>query len=85
MDTEPKTRVSCVYVNPNDFYAIVGNHEYVVSYSSCVGNTLSPISVFNGLSVTGWLVYEMPSSLDYGAFHMFWDHPANVTVQYAKT
>jgi hypothetical protein len=76
-----------VYVNPFDFYAVIGNNQYRVSFfSSCVGNELSsaPSSVLNGLSVTGWVVYEVPSNFDYEAFHLLCDHPNNVSVQYEK-
>lgn len=73
-----------VFVSPLDFYVIVGNQQYPYSIGtySCIGNGLSSISVLNGLSVTGWLLYEVPA--DYGTFSLLWNHPNSVSVQYIQ-
>jgi hypothetical protein len=75
-----------VYINPFDFYAVIGTSQYKDSfYSTCVGDMLDSVSLLNGLSVTGWIVYEVPSNFNYGAFHLIWDHPIDINVQYQKS
>ncbi len=71
-----------VFVSPIDFYVVIGNQQYAYSPEtySCIGSNLSSISVLNGLSVTGWLLYEVPAN--YGTFNLLWDHPSSVNVQY---
>ncbi len=70
-----------VYVYRADFYVIVGSQQFQYSSSTfSLSNYLPSTDVFNGLSVAGYVVYEVPAN--YGTFTLFWDHPSNVNVQY---
>jgi hypothetical protein len=74
---------SQVYLSLSDFYVIIGSQQY--AYADYIAYTYTWLpngDVFNGLSVTGNLVYEVPPS--YGTFVLFWNHPSDVNVQYIQ-
>jgi hypothetical protein len=74
---------SQVNLSHSDFYVVISGQQY--SYAGYIAYTYSWLptgNVFNGLSVTGNLVYEVPPG--YGTFVLFWNHPSNVNVQYVQ-
>jgi hypothetical protein len=75
---------SVVYLSLADFYVIISGEQY--SYADYIAYTYTWLpsgGVFNGLSVTGNLVYEVPPN--YGTFVLFWNHPPDVSVIYSGT
>ena len=70
-----------VYLSLNDFHVTISGHLY--SYADYIPYAYSWLPngyVFNGLSVMGNLVYEVPPS--YGTFLLSWNHPNDVSVTY---
>lgn len=51
-----------------DWYAVINNQEYA-GRGGCIGQ-LGIMDVLNGLSVTGWLLFEVPAN--YGTFSIVW-------------
>lgn len=90
-----------VNVSVNDFYVVIGNQQFQYSPKtySCIttgpNGALEPMRVFNGLSVQGWLLYEVPTPtqtatststgpIPVTGFSLFWDHPSDVNVEYSQ-
>jgi len=70
-----------VYLSRNDFHVTISGQQY--SYADYIPYTYGWLPngyVFNGLSMMGNLVYEVPPS--YGTFLLFWNHPNDVSVTY---
>ena len=67
-----------------DFYVITSGQQ--ISYADYLPydlNWLPTGDVFNGLSVTGCVYYEVPAN--HGTFDLLWNHPSNVIVQYVPS
>jgi len=73
---------SVVYLSLSDLYVTIQDHQYsYADYITSNYNWLPSGGVFNGLSVTGNLVYEVPPN--YGTFALFWNHPPDINVIYS--
>lgn len=73
-----------VYIDQPEFYVVINSQEYPPrgSVFSCIGGLLPEVDLLNGLSDTGWLLYEVPAN--YGTFSLVWTHStqSDVNVQY---
>ncbi len=90
-----------VNVSLSDFFVVIGNQQFQYSPKtySCVSSgpngILEPTRVLNGLSVQGWLFYEviLPTQtarststgpIPLTGFSLIWDHPSSVNVVYVQ-
>jgi len=74
------------------WYVVINNQEYPEYGWQCIGDMLnSGMDVLNGLSVTGWLLFQVPAN--YGTFSLVWvdEHneglnavPSNYNIQYVQ-
>ena len=74
-----------VYVFTSDFYVIVGNRQF--KYSSAtysLDDYLPSTELFNGLTLTGSIAYEVP--INYGTYSLLWGvSPGRYNIQYIQS
>lgn len=67
-----------------DYYAVINNQEYSEYGWACIGGMFTDYpTLLNGLSVTGWLLYEVPAN--YGTFSLVWvPTQSGLNIQYVQ-
>jgi hypothetical protein len=63
---------SGVYLD-GDWYVVINSQQYSDYNWACIEGLLNPqITLLNGLSVTGWLLFQVPAN--HGSFSLVWTH-----------